>query len=205
MFQPAAFARELNDLAARYGPPRVTVAALSGDGFDPLGRPDRVGEVCMVVRRPNGRLLTARKTYYPPEAYRLLTGGIGHGEPVAAALLREVDEETGLHVQIARFLAAISYTQPGRATPVFHTFAFLLDETGGNLAARDPAERIADFRAVLPADLPTLALGLETVADNFDSEINGNWRNWGRFRAVVHREVYAALTAPGDVAPVVRV
>ena len=63
----------------------------------------------MVVRRPNGKLITAKKTFYPPGAFRLLTGGVGHGELIAAALLREVAEETGLDVVVRRFLAVIEY------------------------------------------------------------------------------------------------
>src|SRR5262245_8008181 len=89
---------EIAVLAARYGEPRRVSVALSGAPFDPLIMTDRFGEVCMVIRRPRGTLLTAIKTFYPPGAYRLLTGGVGHGEPIDAALLREVDEETGLEV-----------------------------------------------------------------------------------------------------------
>jgi 8-oxo-dGTP pyrophosphatase MutT (NUDIX family) len=63
----------------------------------------------MVIRRPGGALLTAIKTFYPPGAYRLLTGGVGHGEPIEAALLREVEEETGLDVEVQRFVAVIEY------------------------------------------------------------------------------------------------
>ena len=100
---------EIAALAARYGAPRRISIQLDGAPFDPLYRTDRFGEVCMVVRRPSGRLLTAIKTFYPPGAYRLLTGGVGHGEPIAAALLREVGEETGLDVAIRRFLAVIEY------------------------------------------------------------------------------------------------
>jgi 8-oxo-dGTP pyrophosphatase MutT (NUDIX family) len=100
---------EVAALAARYGEPRRVAAVLSGTPFDPLIMTDRFGEVCMVIRRPGGALLTAIKTFYPPGAYRLLTGGVGHGEPIEAALLREVEEETGLDVEVQRFVAVIEY------------------------------------------------------------------------------------------------
>jgi ADP-ribose pyrophosphatase YjhB (NUDIX family) len=100
---------EIAALAACYGEPRRVNAVLSGAPFDPLIMTDRFGEVCMVIRRPGGTLLTAIKTFYPPGAYRLLTGGVGHGEPIEAGLLREVDEETGLEVVVQRFLAVIEY------------------------------------------------------------------------------------------------
>src|SRR5689334_10837308 len=94
---------EIAALAARYGAPRRLAVELAGAPFEPLLRSDRFGEVCMVLRRANGRLLTAIKTFYPSGAYRLLTGGVGHGESIAAALLREIDEETGLDVAVRRF------------------------------------------------------------------------------------------------------
>lgn len=186
---------QVADLTARYGIPIRASITLPDGGFDPFRKPDRIGEVCMVIRRPNGHLLTARKTFYPRDAYRLLTGGIAPGEPVEAALLREVQEETGLEVTIRTFLAVIEYTarssdpQPGR----FYTFVFLLDETGGILEPQDPTEQIAGFREVLPQELPALATSLEHAPDEDDPEISGRWRSWGIFRAIVHRMVYATL------------
>jgi NAD+ diphosphatase len=201
---------EIAALAARYGEPRRVDAALQGAPFDPLIMTDRFGEVCMVIRRPGGKLLTAIKTFYPPGAYRLLTGGAKHGEAIEAALLREVKEETGLDVDIRRFLAVIEYQLdrgwgpadselpspiPHPPSPyAFVTFAFLLDEVGGTLGARDPEERIASFHEIEVGALPALASTLDSISAGFDREIGGSWSDWGRFRAVVHRVVYAALT-----------
>ena len=104
-----AIETEIADLAARYGQPRRVAVELAGAPFSPLILEDRHGEVCMVVRRPNGKLITAIKTFYPAGAFRLLTGGVSHGEPIAEALLREVAEETELAVVVRRFLAVIEY------------------------------------------------------------------------------------------------
>ena len=205
---------EIADLAARYGRPHRVTAELGSWQFSPLTMGDRYGEVCMVVRRPSGKLITAKKTFYPPGAFRLLTGGVGHGERIAAALLREVAEETGLDIVVRRFLAVIEYQlremgdggrgigdglpilYPPSPTPSnFATFAFLLDETGGTLQAHDPGERIESFRELAVADLPALAETLEHIPDTRDDEIDGSWRDWGRFRAVAHHVIYAALTS----------
>src|SRR5512132_2149190 len=136
---PATVVRELDDLARRFGEP-LRVAAPIDDSFeDPIWKRDRFGEVCMVVRRPSGKLLLSIKTFYPRGAHRLPTGGIHHGEGVFDALLRETHEETGLVTAPRRFLARIAYdplSTPG-APPVFHTLAFLLDEIGGTLGAID--------------------------------------------------------------------
>jgi 8-oxo-dGTP pyrophosphatase MutT (NUDIX family) len=199
-------------LAARYGEPRRVDTELQGAPFDPLIMTDRFGEVCMVIRRLSGALLTAKKTFYPPGAYRLLTGGVKHDEPIQAALLREVEEETGLEVEIRRFLAVIEYhldrgwgmgdghlpsTIPHPSSLIsytFVTFVFLLDEIGGTLGAHDPEERIEAFCEIEVAELPALAAMLDGIGDGFDPQIGGSWSDWGRFRAVVHRVVYAALT-----------
>jgi NAD+ diphosphatase len=207
-----AIEAEIAELSARYGEPRRLAVELTGGMFSPLLLRDRHGEVCMVVRRPNGKLITAIKTFYPAGAFRLLTGGIGHGERIADALLREVAEETGLEVVVRRFLTVIEYhlqgmgvagwglgdrpSKPQLPSPnsqSFATFAFLLDEVGGTLGARDGGERIGAFREIEVDELPAVAEALERVPDSVDHEIEGSWRDWGRFRAIVHRAVYAAL------------
>jgi NAD+ diphosphatase len=196
MNQPnPAIESQIADLASRYGTPLRYIAPLTGWPFDPIDRMDRYGEVCMVIRRPHGKLLTSIKTFYPPGCYRLPTGGVSHGERIEQALLREVAEETSLTVEIQRFLAVIEYqpTQPSLTGLSFTTFAFLLQETGGILAVNDPNERTADFREILPSELDDMATHLAGIEDRIDQEIGGSWQDWGRFRAVVHRVVGETL------------
>jgi 8-oxo-dGTP pyrophosphatase MutT (NUDIX family) len=184
--------RELEELAPR------RVDALIVDSFDdPIRKPDRYGEVCMVIRRRGGGLLLAIKTFYPRGAFRLPTGGIHHGESVYDALVREAHEESGLVTEIQRFLARIAYRPLSRPAdaPVFHTFAFLLREVRGELGALDDSERIESWKEIEVADLPAVADGLEHLSTQGTEDIGGDWRAWGKFRAVVHREVYAAITS----------
>jgi 8-oxo-dGTP pyrophosphatase MutT (NUDIX family) len=193
---PAGAARELDDLGRRYGAP-ATVDALIDDTFsDPIFKRDRYGEVCMVIRRPNAKLLVAIKTFYPRGAYRLPTGGIHHGEGILDALVREAEEETGLDTTVERFLARIAYrgTSGPQAEPMFHTFAFLLSERGGRLETRDPSERLEDWREIETADLPRVADFLDDLRTPGTEDIGGDWAAWGRFRAVVHRAVHEALS-----------
>lgn len=188
---------EITTLAARYGAPRRVTTMLSGAPFNPISSTDRVGEVCMVIRRPNGRLLTAIKTFYPPGGFRLLTGGVAHGEAIEDALWREVAEETSLTVAIRRFLAVIEYhldiPVPELRSYTFATYAFLLDELSGVLAVQDPDERLGSFREIEVAELPQLATILDHVAAGYDPEIQGDWSDWGRFRAIVHRVVFETM------------
>ena len=186
---------ELAQLAITYGAPLVRKIDLGiSTAFDPLNKTDRYGEVCMVIRRHNGLLITAIKTFYPSEAYRLLTGGINYGERVYDALLRETHEETGLKVTVNRFLTALAYFLDGDdKTPVFYTFAFLLDEVSGTLGALDQSERVESFREVSVEDLPGIADMLRHIRHERSREIGGNWHDWGQFRAAVHDAVYDAL------------
>jgi NAD+ diphosphatase len=185
--------REIEDLARRFGVPRRVDVAIRGD-FDPVQK-NRLGEVCMVIRRPNGKILLSIKTFYPRGAYRLPTGGIHDGERVLDAVLREAKEETDLETEPRRFLAAIDYRdeRSPAGEPIFHTYAFLLDEVGGNLGMPDALEQIEEWVEVDPGELPAVAERLDSVTSAHSDDIGGDWADWGRFRAIVHRVVHEAL------------
>lgn len=186
---------ELASLAERFGRPLVRFEQLEiARLFDPLSNKDRYGEVCMVIRRPDGRFIASKKMFYPTDAYRLLTGGIHPGEPVLDALLREVREETSLEVAVRRFLVAVAYHLPGQQDhPVFYTFAFLLDELGGTLECVDEDERLDYFREIALAELPERAEFFAAVGQGYSADLGGDWAEWGHFRAVIHRLVWEAL------------
>lgn len=195
---PAERETELARIAQEYGEPHRVAVTFDHINFDPLNKTDRIGEVCMVIRRREGCLITARKAYYPPGAHRLLTGGIAANEPIIDALLRETDEETSLDVEIRQFLAVITYQatdtiNANNQSHAFTTFAFLLNEIGGVLAPRDENERIAEFHCLAPHELAARATFLENLSAEYDPEIRGRWSDWGRFRAVAHRIVWKKL------------
>ena len=106
-------------------------------------------------------------------------------------------EETGLQTEVRRFLARITYhsVDAPAGTPLFHTFAFLLDETGGTLGAIDTTEQIEDWREIEVAELPRVASFLNDLRTAGTLDIGGDWRAWGKFRAVVHRAVAEALAS----------
>jgi len=85
-------------------------------------------------------------------------------------------------------------SSPG-APPVFHTFAFLLDDLGGTLGALDTSERIEEWREIDIGDLPRVADVLDQLTTQGTEDIGGDWRAWGKFRAVVHRAVHQALAS----------
>jgi NAD+ diphosphatase len=185
--------QEIDTLAARFGVPITRAVALDDIAFDPVGNPSRFAEVCMVVRRPTGNLLLSIKTFYPRGAYRLPTGGIDRDEPILDAVLRETLEETGLTVDVKRFLAALTYHDGPSGPPVFHTFAFLLDDpSGAPVTPLDEDEQIESYIEVPVDELPRVAERLERIPPDGAPGIP-NWDAWGRFRAHVHRAVHEAM------------
>lgn len=190
---------EIATLAQRFGAPITREVVLDDSAFDPVGNPSRFAEVCMVVRRPTGNLLLSIKTFYPRGAYRLPTGGIDKDEPILDALLRETLEETGLRLAAARFLARLTYLDGPGGPPVFHTFAFLLDDrSGAPIVPLDEHEQLESYVEIPVGELPAIADRLDHLAPDGARGI-GNWDAWGRFRAHIHRAVFEALGA-ADVA-----
>jgi NAD+ diphosphatase len=153
----------------------------------------RADEVCMVFRRPGGDVLIMRKTFYPAGVYRLPTGGMRPDEAVSQALRREVWEETGWTVEPGRTapIAVVTY----RSGPALacRSFVFLIDEVDGSPRPQDPHEQVADFRWVPPGTLASLAGTLEALGPEPAPDLESTWRDWGRFRAVVHRLVAELL------------
>jgi 8-oxo-dGTP pyrophosphatase MutT (NUDIX family) len=189
-----AMRSEIAALAIRFGKPITREVPLDDIAFDPVGNPSRFAEVCLVVRRPTGNVLLSIKTFYPRGAYRLPTGGIDKDEPILDAVVRETHEETGLDVEVHRFLAALTYRDGPAGPPVFHTFAFLLDDpSGAPVRPLDEDEQIESYLEVPVDELPRVAERLDRIPPDGAPGI-ANWDAWGRFRAHAHRVVSEALT-----------
>jgi 8-oxo-dGTP pyrophosphatase MutT (NUDIX family) len=161
------------DIEKLYGSPHKITLSLPSVLFPPVSR-RRHGEVCMAIRRPNGRFLLHTKSSYPGAVMRLPSGGIKRGEDIEHALLREIWEETNLSVEVERYLAAINYADAYRRSP-FLTHLFVVRETDGELRNNDPKEDITQWREAGVEELAGYADALRRVGEG--------WHNWGLFRA----------------------
>jgi 8-oxo-dGTP diphosphatase len=74
--------------------------------------------VDVVIVTPRGVVLVRRAN--PPHGWALPGGFIDEGEPAEVAAIREVREETGLHIALDDLLGV--YSDPAR-DPRFHTMA----------------------------------------------------------------------------------
>ncbi len=100
------------------------------------------------------RLLVIRRGTPPASGQWSIPGGrCEAGEPPAAACVREVTEETGLHVQIERHAGRVERDGPGGA--VYEIDDFVCSVRGGALRPGDDA---AEARWVTAAELGSLDL-----------------------------------------------
>lgn len=106
-----------------------------------------------VVRDGDGRLLVVQRGRAPARGRWSLPGGrVEAGETAADAAVREVREETGLHVEVTSFLGYVEHIVGDHHIVILD---FLAVVTGGQLAARDDADDVAWVTRRELEDLPT--------------------------------------------------
>jgi 8-oxo-dGTP diphosphatase len=107
-----------------------------------------------IITDDAGRLLLIQRGHEPEEGRWSLPGGrVRPGESDRDALVREVREETGLHVEPGRLIGEVERPAPGGA--IFDIHDYVATVSGGVLAAGDDA---AGARWVHPRDIDRLDL-----------------------------------------------
>ena len=108
-----------------------------------------------VVRDENDRLLVIQRAHPPSEGMWSLPGGrVEPGETLAAAVRREVFEETGLHVDVGDVVGAVELAgTSGQVYAVTDFAARVADGTAPHPVAGDDA---ADARWVTRQELAEL-------------------------------------------------
>jgi 8-oxo-dGTP pyrophosphatase MutT (NUDIX family)/N-acetylglutamate synthase-like GNAT family acetyltransferase len=69
---------------------------------------NRYHDVTMLIEGVDGRFALMSKHSYPPGVFRSPSGGVNPGEDIAAGALREAREETGLKIELKKFIANIT-------------------------------------------------------------------------------------------------
>jgi len=116
-------------------PPLLTCTAC---GFVDYGNP----KPCVaVIVEEAGKILLGRRAVEPGKGlWDILGGFIEAGETAEVAVLREILEETGLHVTITRYLGAFPDTYGPRRLPTLNLAYVSVPTSGAPQAASDVAE-----------------------------------------------------------------
>ena len=178
----------LAPIRARYGEPRILEweGEISGREygiatFDPL----RTHDVTLFIL--NGeRLALIRKHPFAPDVWRPPGGGVKEGEDFDQAVLREAYEETGLRIELRRYLvearARFAY---GDHVLDWRTHVFLAT---------------TDDESIEPHDLDEIAEArwgtLEELAGPLRARLLATGRAFWRYRVALHDAAIAALAAP---------
>ena len=187
--RPMICEEEVSELAWRYGAPLRRTFNVQADEYIRSYRwrndSDRRAEVVFAIQDPTGRIWLHAKAHYPSHIFRLPSGGIGWQETVKQALLREVEEETGMAVDIKRFMGLIEYRfHHNNSTVKFASYIFHLI-CGSCMPVIREEENISQFRALLPCQLSQITVDMRNML--------GDRRGWGQWRALAHDLVYDVM------------
>ena len=108
--------------------------------------PTRTHDVTLFILDPRQRLALIRKPQFEADVWRTPGGGIHPGEAFVAGAVREALEETGLHVELRRYLvdAHALFTNGGRELH-WRTHVVLADTVDERILSGDAGE-IAEAR-----------------------------------------------------------
>jgi ADP-ribose pyrophosphatase YjhB (NUDIX family) len=147
--------------------------------------PARTHDVTLFILDTAQRLALIRKPQFAEDVWRPPGGGILPGEDFIAGAVREAREETGLHVELRRYLvdAHAVFTNDGRELR-WRTHVFLADTTDEAVVVGDPAE-IAEARWG----------SLDELAGPLRERLLATGRAFWRYRVALHDAALAALRA----------
>jgi ADP-ribose pyrophosphatase YjhB (NUDIX family) len=145
--------------------------------------PTRTHDVTLFILDPTQRLALIRKPQFDDGVWRPPGGGIKRGEDFVAGAEREALEETGLRVELRRYLVASEamFRHRGREVP-WRTHVFLAE-------TRDRHVHPADADEIEAARWGTL----EELAGPLRERLLATGRAFWRYRVALHDEALAAL------------
>jgi ADP-ribose pyrophosphatase YjhB (NUDIX family) len=143
----------------------------------------RTHDVTLFILDPAERLALIRKPHFAADVWRPPGGGIKPGEDFAAGAMREALEETGLRIELRRYLVASQVVVRNAGRELQWQTHVLLAETHDKELAPDDPEEIADAR------WGTLAELAGPLRDRLLAEDRAFWR----YRVALHDAALSAL------------
>ena len=145
--------------------------------------PARTHDVTLFILDPSRRLALIRKPQFAADVWRPPGGGIHPGEDFVAGAVREALEETGLRVDLRRYLVASRalFTNGGRELR-WRTHVFLAETTDTEIVPADPGE-IAEARWGT----------LDELAGPLRERLLATGRAFWRYRVALHDAALQAL------------
>jgi 8-oxo-dGTP diphosphatase len=145
--------------------------------------PARTHDVTLLILDPARRLALIRKPHFAAGIWRPPGGGIKPGEDFVAGAVREALEETGLHVELRRYLVASHaiFSNGGRELE-WRTHVVLAETEDDELAPNDP-EEIAEARWGM----------LDELAGPLRERLLATGRAFWRYRVALHDTALRAL------------
>ena len=145
--------------------------------------PARTHDVTLLILDPSRRLALIRKPHFAAGIWRPPGGGIKPGEDFVAGAVREALEETGLHVELRRYLVASHavFSYAGRELH-WRTHVVLAETEDDELAPDDP-EEIAEARWST----------LDELAGPLRERLLATGRAFWRYRVALHDAALPAL------------
>jgi 8-oxo-dGTP diphosphatase len=181
----------LGAVRARYGEPielpwegEISDAEWAVATHNPLRRHD----VTLFILDPGERLALIRKPQFDPGVWRPPGGGIQPKEDFTAGAVREALEETGLRVELRRYLidTRVVFRNAGRELP-WRTHVLLAETKDEELRPGDPDE-------IAAARWGTL----EELAGPLRTRLLSTGRAFWRYRVALHDAALARLRAHPD-------
>jgi len=123
-----------------------------------------------IIYNENGIVLIKRKNPPFEDKWALPGGFLEYGETVEDAVIREVEEETGLNIKIEGLLGV--YSKPNR-DPRGHivSIVFVCREIGGKLNASSDARDVKRFEI---DSIPELAFDHNEIIGDFINNLKSN-------------------------------
>ncbi len=138
---------ELSALIAKYGQPKVNEFTTNFLDFEcnlvkRTESKGRLHDITCFIRRDDGNYVVIQKPQYARTGiYRAPSGGAAVGEPLEAAAIREMHEETGLTIQLIHFVLdlRLNVVCKDRTIP-WRSFVFLAKPIDGEMLPVDTRE-----------------------------------------------------------------